>query len=417
MKYLFPFFFLTTFALCAASPEPLDTLVADIVAKNPELSFYQAEIAAAQAGQRAAGTLANPELGLSLGRKRVTDAGGVLAGEGTAWSVTLSQTFDWPGRLPLRKAIANHDITLAELGLARFKAALAARARTLAYGLHAAHERAAATAQVASRYQALRELFLARDPGGITPLLETRVIEAQELALQHRATEAQLVVQAALVELNQLRGVPVETPLEIASIKLTFNPAPALDTILTAARENNFEFRAAKLELEQQGLVVSLARHEGKPDVTVSPYYSQESAGDKERSFGIGVSMPLPVSRRTSANVATAEARRRQAESAVLVAQRTMERDVLAAAHTFTAKIAETARWSPDAAQKFREAAELADRHYRLGAVPIATYVEMQSAYLDAVEALLNTQQETMEAGLKLQQLTGLNFNAVEVAP
>lgn len=417
MKYFLPLFLFINAALRAASSEPLDAVVADIVAKNPELAFYQAEIEAAQAGQRAAGTRANPELELSLGRKRVTDASGILAGEGTAWSVTLSQTFDWPGRLPLRKAIANHDLTLAELGLARFQAALAARARTLAYSLHAAQERAAATAEVAARYRMLRELFLARDPGGITPLLETRVIEAQELALQHRATAAQLAVQSSLVELNQLRGTPTESPLEITPIKLAFNPAPASDVLLAAARENNFEFRAAKLELEQQGLVVSLARHEGKSDVTLSPYYSQENAGDRERSFGVGVSMPLPISRRNSANVATAEARRRQAESAVLIAQRTLEREILSAAHTFSAKLGETAQWSPDAAKKFREAAELADRHYRLGAVPIATYVEMQSAYLDAVEALLDTQQETMEAGLKLQQLTGLNFNAVELAP
>jgi hypothetical protein len=46
--------------------------------------------------------------------------------------------------------------------------------------------------------------------------------------------------------------------------------------------------------------------------------------------------------------------------------------------------------------QKFREAADLADRHYRTGAVPIATYVELQNSYLDAVEALLDTQRETL---------------------
>jgi cobalt-zinc-cadmium efflux system outer membrane protein len=66
---------------------------------------------------------------------------------------------------------------------------------------------------------------------------------------------------------------------------------------------------------------------------------------------------------------------------------------------------------------KFREAADLADRHYRLGAVPIATYLELQNSYLDALDALFSTQREALEAGLKLQQLTGLNFNAVEVAP
>ncbi len=122
------------------APIAIEQLVADIVAHHPELGFYEAEIDAAKAGRRAAGTWDNPTLDLSAGRKRVTDATGLLAGEGTAWSVSVSQTFAWPGRLALRKAVANHDIALAELGLERFKAALAHRARTLAFGLHAAHE-------------------------------------------------------------------------------------------------------------------------------------------------------------------------------------------------------------------------------------------------------------------------------------
>ncbi len=412
----FSILFLSLSITATAAPVSPDVLVAEILTGNPELAFYEAEIDATKAGRKAAGTLANPELSLGLGRKRVTDAGGTLAGEGTAWSVSVSQTFEWPGRLSLRKAIANQDIVLAELGLARFKSALVNRARTLAHGLHAAHERAQAAAEVASRYQALRELFLAREPGGITPLLETRVIEAQELALQHRATEAQLAVQAALVELNQLRGISVNTPIQVASVKLAFNTAPSLDAILSAARGNNFEFRAAKIELEQQGLAVSLARNEGRPSVTLSPYYAQEKAGDKERTFGLGVSVPLPVSRRASANVAVAEARRRQAEMVVLVAQRKMEREVIIAAHTFSAKIAETAKWSPDAAQKFRDAAELADRHYRLGAVPISTYVELQNSYLEAIDALYETQQETVEAGGTLQLMTGLEINLVTIS-
>ncbi len=413
---------LATSMRAQSTPEPsapvsVQAIVGDIIAKNPELAFYDAEIEAAKAGRKAAGTRENPELSLSVGRKRVTDAAGLLAGEGTAWSVSVSQTFDWPGRLPLRKAIANHDIALAELGLARFRAALANRARTLAFGLHAAHERAEATSEVAARYQALRELFLARDPGGVTPLLETRVVEAHELTLQHRATEAKLAVQAALVELNQLRGLPVDTPIKVSQARLAFRATPELEGLLAAARENNFEFRSARIELEQQGLMLSLARNEGRPGFTVSPYFAQEKAGGKERTYGVGFSLPLPLSGRSGANVAAAEARRRQAETAVLVAQRNMEREVITAAHRFTAKLAETAKWSPDAANKFRDSAELADRHYRLGAVPISTYVEMQNSYLEAIDALYETQQEALEAAGLLQLLTGLELNAVETEP
>jgi cobalt-zinc-cadmium efflux system outer membrane protein len=399
--------------LPAGEPVTVDALVAEVLAQNPEVAFYEAELEAARAGLRAAATRENPAVSVELGRKRAAEAG--LAAEGTAWSVTLSQTFEWPGRLALRKAVANHDIALAELGLARFKAALTGRARVLAHSLRAAHERAAAAAEVAARYQALREVFLAREPGGITPLLETRVIEAQELTLQRRATDAQLAVQAALLELNRLRGRPADTPVTLAGPPPAFAPAPALEAALAAARENNFDFRAARLELEQQGFMVSLARHEGRPAFTVSPYYARENAGGSERTFGLGFSVPLPVNGRTAANTAAAEARRRQAGTAVLVAQRNLEQSVISAARRYAAKSAEAAKWAPEAAARFREAAELADRHYRLGAVPISTYVELQHSYLEAIDALYATQQEALEAGGELQLLTGLSLG--EAAP
>lgn len=401
----------------APAPTSIQALVDEITAGNPELKFYEAEIAAAQAVTRSAGALTDPELSVDLGRKRVKDATGALAGSGTAWSVSVTQTFEWPGRLALRKAVANGDVELAELGLARFQYALRSRALSLAYGLHAAHAEATAIREVADRFAALKETFLARDPAGLTPLLETRVIEASELALQRRATEAELSVQAALIELNQLRGAPATAPLRVATPTFKLNDGPATEALLAAAREKNFDFRLKQAELEQQGFKVRLARHERYPSVSVSPFYSQEKAGDRESVMGIGLSVPLPVSGRTRSAVDVAEVRRRQAETAVLIAERELEREVLTAAQAFATKLAESRRWVPESADKFREAAALADRHYRLGAVPVATYVELQNSYLDALEALLGTQREAMEAGLKLQQLTGLDFNAVQLIP
>lgn len=421
MKFLrLSLFVLLTTSLAGAqtsTPRPIDDVVAEILTHHPELAFYAAEIDAAKAGLVAAGSRDNPVLSVEAGRKRVRDTVGVLAGEGSTWSVSVAQTFEWPGRLALRKAVANRDVALAELGLARFRAALAQRARTLAFSLRAAQERADATAEVAARYRALRDLFLARDPGGITPLLETRVLEAQELALQRRATDAQLAVRAALTELNQLRGQPADASLAIAANAQPFATAPDVEALLAAARENNFEFRTAKLELEQQGFAGSLARSERRPSFTVSPYVSEENAVDRERTVGIGVSLPLPVTRRASAGTAAAEARRRQAETAVLAAQRNLEREVLTASQRYAAKTAEAANWTPDAAKKFRDAAELADRHYRLGAVPISTYVELQNSYLEAIDSLCQTEQDALDAAGALELLTGLKLLGTEARP
>lgn len=408
--------FLSSTVLAAEALRPA-ALVAEVLARHPELGFYEAELAAAKAGRSAAGARHDPELAVEIGRKRARDLNGTLAGEGTAWSVSLAQTFEWPGRIALRKAIANRDVALAELGLARFKSALKARVLTLAYGVSAEQEKAAAVREVAERFRVLKDVFLARDPAGVTPLLDIRVIEAQELAIQRRATTAELAWKAAEVELNQLRGAPVESPVQIGRARFTFGEAPSLDVLLTAARENHFEFRARRVELEQQGYVVQLARHERNPSFTVSPFYTQEKAGERETTMGIGLSVPLPLTSRSRTGVDVAEARRRQAEAAAQVAQREMEREVIAAARTFAAKRSEMNRWSPEAVEKFREAAALADRHYRLGAVPLATYVELQSAYLDAVEALLDTKNEALEAAQKLELLTGLASPLMTAAP
>jgi len=390
------------------APIPLETLVAEIVDANPERRFYEAEIAAAQASRRSAGAWSEPELSVEAGRKRVRDAAGDLAGEGSAWRVSVSQTFEWPGRLALRKSIANREIELAELGLAQFEAALASRARLLAHALAAAQEKAAATAEVARRYETLRELFVSRDPAGLTPLLETRVIEAQELALKRRATAAALEAQTALAELNQLRGAPYAQSIAIKPPSWVFGRMPSLESLLTAARENHFAFRIRQLELARHSDEVSLARTSGKPSITVNPFYSQERAGEREVVAGVGVSLPLPVTGRARGAADLAAARQRQAEAALALAERELEREVVVAASAFEVTAAANAQWSDDAVEKFREAAALADRHFRLGAVPLATYVELQTSYLDAVEALLDTRRDVLDAAQRLRLLTGV---------
>jgi outer membrane protein, heavy metal efflux system len=397
----------------AAAAEPalttnqmsLAELVTDVLEHNPELHFYRAEIAAAKGELRTARTLANPEISTTLGNK---DVSGV--GDGLAWSVSAKQTFEWPGRIPLRKAIANQQIKLAELGFAQFKAALTARTRELATKLFAAQEKAAAAREVADRFQAVREVLVQRDPAGLTPALEARIIEATELTLQRRASEAITAEQAALLELNQLRGQPWTKIVKVQRPAVALPPAPNVDSLLAAAFTNNFELQMRRAELEQQGFRVSLAKNERNPSFSVGPYLSQERAGDNETQIGIGVTVPLPLWNRNKGNIETAEARRQQAATSMFVAQRQIERRVAENALRYRAKLTEIGKWRPDSIEKFQEAAALADRHYRLGAVPIATYIELQKQYLEAVEALLDTKTEALEAAQQLEVLTGISL-------
>lgn len=384
----------------------IDALVAEALRNNPELKFYEAEIIAAKAGRRTAGLLPNPELTGSIGQKAVS-AGGIRD-EGVAWSVGLMQPFEWPGRMGLRKAIANRDIELAELGYDRFKAALANRVRMLAHAVFGAQEKAAVAAEVSGRLRELRQVLVQRDPAGITPLLEARVIEASELTMQRRASETLLSSQAALFELNQLRGVPPETSITVEAPSLRFGTPPPKEALVEMALTNNFEIRMRVTELTQQGFRVALAKNERFAPISVGPMYSEERGGDRERVLAVGVSIPIPLWNRNSGNIETAKARRIQAETSYFVAQREIERKVLEASLTYRTKVAEIEKWRPDAVSHFKEAAELADRHYRLGAVPVATYIELQNQYLEAVDGILSTQSEALTAAGELELLTGV---------
>ena len=238
------------------APISIDTLVSQTLALNPEIKFYASEILAARAGSRKAALLPNPELSLDAGHKRVSS--GNAAAEGLAFSASLAQPIEWPGRIGLRKAIANRDTGLAELGLERFKNYLAARVRLLAYSLAAQQEIAAAASEVADRYTSLRDVMVQRDPAGIAPMLESRTIEAATIVAQAKAGSAEVEMQKALLELNQLMGRRADTPLAVARPEFTFSEMPAIDSLFSQAARNHYELKIRLAELKQQGFKVAI---------------------------------------------------------------------------------------------------------------------------------------------------------------
>jgi outer membrane protein TolC len=140
----------------------LDSLVADAFARNPEINAYRAEIVAAKGVRRTAGEWRNPELTTDLGAKVVRDFDGNSRGNGALWTVAVSQTFEYPGRIALRKAIANRQIALAELGLEGFKTALASRVRSVAYRMALSEAKAKAANEVSNRFDELLSILSQR---------------------------------------------------------------------------------------------------------------------------------------------------------------------------------------------------------------------------------------------------------------
>jgi outer membrane protein, heavy metal efflux system len=391
-------------------------LVRQALANNPELKFYAAEIGAAEGALKTAGTIRNPELNTQAGYKSARDNFGGPSGEGGAWSVSINQTFEYPGRIALRKAIAKGDIDLAGLHLQQFRLTLAARVRTLAYSISIAQKRSIAAREVADRFQALSGVLAQRPPAGATPLLETRIIDANTLNFRRQELEAALAAKTAVAELNQLCGRSADAALQVKAGELNLLEM-SLQTLVDAARANAFDIRIRQRELAQQGFKVALARNERFPAIAIGPYYLQENAVEKEHQAGIGISLPLPLWDRNIGNIETNKAREEQAQASLLATQREVERRVTQSAATFEMKREQIANWQVDTVAKFREAAELADRNYRLGAVALPVYVETQKQYLEIVGALHEMKKDALQAAQELEILTSLRLYREEERP
>ena len=393
-------------SVLAETPE---ALVKQALQRNPELNFFVAEIAGAKGAARTARTVRNPELSSEVGYKNSRESSGGTSGDGAIVALSISQAFEYPGRIALRKAIANHDLALAELHLQQFRVTLAARVRTLAFGISSAQQRSVAAREVASRFQALSDVLAQRPTAGITPQLEARIIDANTLAFRRQERDAALAIATALAELNQLCGRSADAPLTMAASKVQFSAA-SLPRLLAAARANAFDVRIRQVEFAQQGFKVALSKNERFPAISIGPFYSMENAIEREQRAGLGISLPLPLWDRNVGNIATSKARQQQAEASLAMAQRDVERRVAQSAAIFTAKRTEIDNLKGDELAKFRDAAETADRNYRLGAVPLTIYVETQKQYLDLVGTLTELQKDALQAAQELEILTGFKL-------
>jgi cobalt-zinc-cadmium efflux system outer membrane protein len=386
----------------------IDAIAADVVARNPERRYIADQISAAMTGVAAADRLADPQLSVDFGEKRTSDTvTGQHLGDGASFIVSIVQPVEFGGRVALRRAIAERQLDLARIGLRQFDATLAGRARSLAYALFAAAQKADAAEVVAVRLRALEQVLISRDPSGPAPALEVAVLEGSAITAEARAASARSDYNAQLYELNGLRGAPYAARLRIIRPPVAMPALASVDALAAAANAGNFELQSLRSQLEQQGLGVQLARRSRFGALAIGPYYQRDRTNTIDTTAGVRLTVPLPVWNRQASDVGAAQGRQAQADAALIAAERRVDRLVFEQASLYRTRVDALSHWPDDAPQRFEVAAKAADRAYRLGAVPLAIYIEMQRQYLEAQTAVLDSRRDAITALGQLNALTG----------
>ena len=358
-----------------------------VLSQHPLSAALKSEADAARALGRQARYKPNPEIEVGAGWKDAASDTGYEA------EAALHIPVERLGRRDTRVGIARGEIERADANWARFRRDIELEVRKLGYALRVCGEDAEVAAEISARSRAMIELLKQRPVAGPAMLLELRVIEASLAEYEKSVLEFSAQRDVARRELNLLLGRAPDDALQIEDdLKLpaaTFNLSE-----LDAALDRNPRILASLAELRLAQFASRVARIEGKPDYRISPYFAREDAGEAETTVGVGFSMPLAWRNRNEGGIAAADARRQAAEAQVEAERLDARRELARLHRMYEAAVAQARALSSVEIERLRDAADLADRQYRLGAIPVQTFLDMQREFLSIQllrhDALLN---------------------------
>jgi len=306
-------------------------LVRRALSSNAELAAVRLEIDRGRARLRQAGLRPNPSVDFE-------QQNGVFNSPGErSTSVGFSLPLELAGQRGRRIDLARAELEAAEAEVADRERRLAGEVR-LAYveALAAARELEVTQSLNTVDVETARIVEVRMNEGDAAPL-ELNLLRAEVDRLRARRALVEGRLQAAVLKLKQLAGIPADEPLrlrEALASPLLPEPPASLDAAVEIALRTRPDLKFARLAEEVAQAGYRLARAEAAPQVTAFTRYGQTSSAfdetpigflqDRDKLFSFGVSITLPVFNRNQgakaeAQLAIAQAQRRRefAESVV----------------------------------------------------------------------------------------------------
>ncbi|MCS7063557.1 MAG: TolC family protein [Methylacidiphilales bacterium] len=402
--------FCLTFTLTLAPALTSHALTPEEIARqaithNPALQMAAAEIAAAKGARSAALAWPRPELSTQLGAKRNKPEDSSPK-DGLSFSAALTLNIEWPGKRILRRAIADRNISLAELAYDQFKHELKTRAYEQAVRLAALQEISRRAKAVTDQ---VREVItaLAQRPR-ITPpaQIEYQLLESAATAFFQQMLEIENRAQELQFELNLLRQAPSDAHLQV-SLPTTIPPPPRpLKTLLQSASHHHPRVKLRALELETALLRLHLARQGAAPDLTLGPYYSREEAEELESTLGITFSLPLPLWDFNKGEIAQAQAQHELSKAALALAQYEAQIEIAKLHREWHRSKRLLEEITESRLKTAEETANLAASQFAAGAIPVQLYLDMQREYLSLAQTRLDALAQALASTTRMNMLT-----------
>jgi cobalt-zinc-cadmium efflux system outer membrane protein len=263
----------------------------------------------------------------------------------------------------------------------------------------------------------------ARVTEGDTPPLELNLLRADADRLRSRRSLVQGRLQAAMLRLKTLAGIPANDVLRFREelTALILPEPPTLQEALDAALKGRPDLRLARLSEELAEAGLRLTRAQAVPDVTVwtrfgagTMIFDNTPVGvltDRDRALSFGASISLPVFNRNQgaqlearASVAQARSRREYLESLVRA-------EVGSAYSRYEAARQALTVFEPGVLQRSQQNIQAVRGAYEIGAFRITDLLNEQRRLLDFQREFTEALTERYRALADLQAAIGMPVN------
>ncbi len=398
-----------------ASPEQrdaalLETLVAEAWTNNPEVRLFEAAVAGARGELITAKTWDNPEVSFAPGAVR-TEESGRPSRTGFHGDFGVAQTFRFPGKRALQRAVAEKTVESRQLARSAFRTQIAIQVHRSFYRLLASRQLVALRQRHMKLAQSFLEAARKKVEGGFAPDFEQIKAEVDVAAGMKSLREAQADEAVARTALNSLVGRQLKAPVEIVGEFSESPSVPDETTLLHRALTQNPSLKIQAAEVERAGLSLALTRKSRLPDLTVGPSVEYREG---EQIYGLGISLPWPLWDKKQGAITTATAEQQRALAELDTLRRDIVREVSSAAHLLTAARESLAIYTPAFRAKLKAALDNAAQSYADGRTSLLVFLETERTYYDTEAGYYETLQRLYDAQAALEAGLGMPLNELE---
>jgi outer membrane protein TolC len=274
--------------------------------RNPEIQAAKRAVQAKRARVPQAGAWPDPRLSVSYAGNLLPPFT-VMAGDpSSARQIMAEQEIPYPGKTRLRTGIASREADAETLAFEAVWRRIAAEVKQAYFDLWFT-EQSLSTLQkdreLLEKFEKIAEIRYSVGKAAQQDVLKaqvelTRLIERQTVLEQSRQT-----FQA---QLNSLRNLPLETPIDTRGEVSPSSLHSSLDELQAAAQSNYPALKQQRVMVAENRLSVDLAKKEVRPDFSVGYAYMQRDR--LPDMYGITLSTSLPIFRGRKQAMAITEA-------------------------------------------------------------------------------------------------------------